>query len=193
MSLSQAILRTLNAKCSRKWAVPFVLSVSAREPASIQMPTVDVCAHGECSVAICMTHQPLLDFKPLVFFVPSSHLTKSSTLCEQVGPGWHIFGTVQWSSELCSCAQHGVSCMQVSEMPSREDERTGAMSRAANVIDRACQDVCSILFKASRRKSRLSFSQSKRCVSCLHGQALALVHFYHSTFSTSCSPVQHVY
>ena len=46
-------LRTLNARCSRKCAVPFVLSVSARLPASIQTPTVDVCAHGECSVAIC--------------------------------------------------------------------------------------------------------------------------------------------
>jgi hypothetical protein len=32
--------------------VPFVLSVSARDPASIQTPTVDVCAHGEYSVAI---------------------------------------------------------------------------------------------------------------------------------------------
>jgi hypothetical protein len=32
--------------------VPLVLSVSALEPASIQTPTVDVCAHGECSVAI---------------------------------------------------------------------------------------------------------------------------------------------
>lgn len=45
----------MKAKCSRKWAVPFVLSVSARLPASIQTPTVDVCAHGECSVAICKT------------------------------------------------------------------------------------------------------------------------------------------
>lgn len=43
---------TLKAKCSRKWAVPLVLSVSARLPASIQTPTVDVWAHGECSVAI---------------------------------------------------------------------------------------------------------------------------------------------
>lgn len=33
---------TLNARCSRKWAVPFVLSVSARLPASIQTPTVEV-------------------------------------------------------------------------------------------------------------------------------------------------------
>jgi hypothetical protein len=32
--------------------VPFVLSVSALLPASIQTPTVEVCAHGECSVAI---------------------------------------------------------------------------------------------------------------------------------------------
>lgn len=44
---------TLNARCSRKCAVPLVLSVSARLPASIQTPTVDVWAHGECSVAIC--------------------------------------------------------------------------------------------------------------------------------------------
>lgn len=44
---------TLKARCSKKWAVPLVLSVSARLPASIQTPTVDVCAHGECSVAIC--------------------------------------------------------------------------------------------------------------------------------------------
>ena len=33
--------------------MPLVLSVSARDPASIHTPTVDVCAHGECSVAIC--------------------------------------------------------------------------------------------------------------------------------------------
>jgi hypothetical protein len=37
--------------------VPFVLSVSARDPASIQTPTVDVCAHGECSVAIYTRQQ----------------------------------------------------------------------------------------------------------------------------------------
>ena len=55
---------TLNAKCSKKWAVPLVLSVSAREPASIHTPTVDVWAHGECSVAICemsATWQSFLD------------------------------------------------------------------------------------------------------------------------------------
>ena len=46
-------LHTLNARCSKKCAVPLVLSVSARLPASIQTPTVDVWAHGECSVAIC--------------------------------------------------------------------------------------------------------------------------------------------
>jgi hypothetical protein len=46
-------LRTLKARCSRKCAVPLVLSVSARLPASIHTPTVDVCAQGECSVAIC--------------------------------------------------------------------------------------------------------------------------------------------
>jgi len=34
--------------------VPLVSFVSAREPASIHMPTVDVCAHGECSVATCI-------------------------------------------------------------------------------------------------------------------------------------------
>ena len=45
-------LRTLKARCSRKCAVPLVLLVSAREPASIHTPTVDVWAHGECSVAI---------------------------------------------------------------------------------------------------------------------------------------------
>ena len=44
--------RTLKARCSKKCAVPLVLSVSARDPASIQTPTVEVCAHGECSVAI---------------------------------------------------------------------------------------------------------------------------------------------
>ena len=33
--------------------MPLVLSVSALLPASIQTPTVDVCAQGECSVAIC--------------------------------------------------------------------------------------------------------------------------------------------
>ena len=38
----RACLRTLKARCSRKCAVPFVLSVSAREPASIHTPTVDV-------------------------------------------------------------------------------------------------------------------------------------------------------
>lgn len=32
--------------------MPLVLSVSALLPASIHMPTVDVWAHGECSVAI---------------------------------------------------------------------------------------------------------------------------------------------
>lgn len=32
--------------------MPLVLSVSARLPASIHTPTVDVWAHGECSVAI---------------------------------------------------------------------------------------------------------------------------------------------
>lgn len=37
-------LCTLKAKCSRKCAVPFVSAVSAREPASIHMPTVEVCA-----------------------------------------------------------------------------------------------------------------------------------------------------
>lgn len=34
----------LKAKCSRKCAVPFVRSVSARDPASIHTPTVDVWA-----------------------------------------------------------------------------------------------------------------------------------------------------
>jgi len=47
-------LGTLKARCSRKCAVPLVLSVSARLPASIHTPTVDVWAHGECSVAICV-------------------------------------------------------------------------------------------------------------------------------------------
>ena len=32
--------------------MPLVLSVSALLPASIHTPTVDVCAQGECSVAI---------------------------------------------------------------------------------------------------------------------------------------------
>jgi len=41
------LLSTLKARCSKKCAVPFVSSVSALEPASIHMPTVDVCAHGE--------------------------------------------------------------------------------------------------------------------------------------------------
>lgn len=36
--------RTLKARCSRKCAVPFVSSVSAREPASIHTPTVEVWA-----------------------------------------------------------------------------------------------------------------------------------------------------
>jgi hypothetical protein len=49
----QCMSRTLNARCSKKCAVPFVLSVSARLPASIHTPTVEVWAHGECSVAIC--------------------------------------------------------------------------------------------------------------------------------------------
>lgn len=35
---------TLKARCSRKCAVPLFSSVSAREPASIHMPTVEVCA-----------------------------------------------------------------------------------------------------------------------------------------------------
>ncbi len=37
-------IRTLKARCSRKWAVPLVSAVSAREPASIQTPTVEVWA-----------------------------------------------------------------------------------------------------------------------------------------------------
>lgn len=44
--------RTLKARCSRKCAVPFVSAVSAREPASIHMPTVEVWAYGECWVAM---------------------------------------------------------------------------------------------------------------------------------------------
>jgi hypothetical protein len=40
--------------------VPLVLSVSARDPASIHTPTVDVCAHGECSVAICQLSEAIL-------------------------------------------------------------------------------------------------------------------------------------
>lgn len=42
---------TLNARCSRKCAVPEVASVSARDPASIQIPPVAVCRYGEYSVA----------------------------------------------------------------------------------------------------------------------------------------------
>lgn len=64
---SSILKHTLKARCSRKWAVPFVLSVSAREPASIQTPTVEVCAHGECSVAIFFvsaTTQPEAISKP---------------------------------------------------------------------------------------------------------------------------------
>lgn len=38
----KAIKHTLKARCSKKCAVPLVLSVSARLPASIQTPTVDV-------------------------------------------------------------------------------------------------------------------------------------------------------
>jgi len=41
----------LKAICSRKWAVPFDVSVSAREPASIHTPTVAVWAWGCASVA----------------------------------------------------------------------------------------------------------------------------------------------
>lgn len=44
---------TLKARCSKKCATPFVFSVSALLPASIHTPTVDVCAQGECWVAIC--------------------------------------------------------------------------------------------------------------------------------------------
>jgi len=51
--------------------VPLVLSVSARLPASIHTPTVDVCAHGECSVAIypqsaAVQHQIFPDCNPTV-------------------------------------------------------------------------------------------------------------------------------
>lgn len=46
------MVHTLNARCSKKWAVPLVSSVSALLPASIHTPTVDVWAQGECSVAI---------------------------------------------------------------------------------------------------------------------------------------------
>ena len=42
----------LNAMCSRKGAVPLVASVSARDPESIQTPTVGVCTCGCDSVAI---------------------------------------------------------------------------------------------------------------------------------------------
>jgi hypothetical protein len=41
----------LKAMCSRKCAVPLFVSVSAREPASIQTPTVAVCACEWASVA----------------------------------------------------------------------------------------------------------------------------------------------
>ena len=41
----------MKAICSKKCAVPFVRSVSAREPASIHAPTVAVCAAGFDSVA----------------------------------------------------------------------------------------------------------------------------------------------
>lgn len=58
--------------------MPFVLSVSARDPASIHTPTVDVCAHGECSVAICQSsvavpiaHLPSLTVNPLESVVDS--------------------------------------------------------------------------------------------------------------------------
>ena len=37
--------------------MPLVLSVSALDPASIQTPTVEVCAQGECSVAIWRRHK----------------------------------------------------------------------------------------------------------------------------------------
>jgi hypothetical protein len=41
-SMVERGVRTLNARCSRKWAEPEVASVSAREPASIQIPSVAV-------------------------------------------------------------------------------------------------------------------------------------------------------
>jgi hypothetical protein len=41
----------LKAICSRKWAEPFDVSVSAHEPASIHTPTVAVWAWGCASVA----------------------------------------------------------------------------------------------------------------------------------------------
>src|SRR5690554_3474700 len=43
---------TLKAMCSKKWAVPLFLAVSARLPASIKTPTVAVWAEGLDSVAI---------------------------------------------------------------------------------------------------------------------------------------------
>lgn len=42
---------TLKAMCSKKWAVPLFFSLSAREPASIQTPTVAVCEAGFSSDA----------------------------------------------------------------------------------------------------------------------------------------------
>jgi len=42
VDVSAAQRPTLKARCSRKCAVPFVSSVSARDPASIHMPTVEV-------------------------------------------------------------------------------------------------------------------------------------------------------
>lgn len=49
----------LKAKCSKKCAVP--LTLSALEPASIQTPTVEVCAQGECSVAIVRPLDSVVD------------------------------------------------------------------------------------------------------------------------------------
>ncbi len=49
--LKFVLVNTLKARCSRKCAVPLVSSVSALDPASIQTPTVEVCAQGEYSVA----------------------------------------------------------------------------------------------------------------------------------------------
>lgn len=46
--------------------MPFVLSVSARDPASIHTPTVEVCAQGECSVAIYRS-SVLPDSSPIIF------------------------------------------------------------------------------------------------------------------------------
>ena len=64
--------------------MPFVVSVSARLPASIQTPTVEVWAHGEWSVAICSIKSD-----------PDAQQLLDSTYCESIAKSGTLGGGSQ--------------------------------------------------------------------------------------------------